>query len=92
MAFGTSTFLVRFLGNDAVARWKSGISGCSRLGAGMSHFGNDEPSLDDLIDDPIAQLVMARDGLTPEIVRALMHNARFGRTSDTERNSSSAAT
>jgi hypothetical protein len=58
----------------------------------MSHFGNDEPSLDDLIDDPIAQLVMVRDGLTPEIVRALMHNARCGRTSDTERNTSSAAT
>jgi hypothetical protein len=29
----------------------------------MSHFGNDEPSLDDLINDPIAQLVMVRDGL-----------------------------
>jgi len=57
----------------------------------MSHFGNDEPSLDDLIDDPIARLVMVRDGLTPEIVRALMDNARGRRTSDTARNTSSAA-
>jgi hypothetical protein len=52
----------------------------------MSHFGNDEPSLDDLIDDPIARLVMVRDGLTPEIVRALMHNARSRRMSATARN------
>jgi hypothetical protein len=59
--------------------------------SGMSHFGNDEPSLDDLIDDPIARLVMVSDGLTPEIVRALMHNARSRRTSDTARNTSSAA-
>jgi hypothetical protein len=58
----------------------------------MLHFGNDEPSLDDLINDPIAHLVMLCDGFTPKIVRALMYNARSRRTSDTERNTDSAAT
>lgn len=35
----------------------------------MLYSGNCEPALDDLLDDPIVRLVMARDQLAPETVR-----------------------
>lgn len=37
-----------------------------------SHYlGNDEPSLDELLDDDVLRRVMARDGVQPDHVRAL---------------------
>ncbi len=33
---------------------------------------NREPSVDELINDPVMQLVMARNGLSDEAVRALI--------------------
>ena len=36
----------------------------------MQYLTNREPRLDDVLDDPIVQLVMKRDGLHPESVRA----------------------
>ena len=39
-------------------------------------FRNAEPTVDELLDDPIAQLLMARDRLQPEQVRAYVNDAR----------------
>ena len=36
----------------------------------MLYLGNREPALDEVLDDPIVRLVMARDRLPPEEVRA----------------------
>jgi len=41
----------------------------------MCYFGNDEPSIDDLIDDHVGRLVISRSGMTPETVRALILDA-----------------
>lgn len=35
----------------------------------MPYLGNREPPLDEVLDDPIVRLVMARDRLPPEKVR-----------------------
>lgn len=40
------------------------------------HIRNIEPSIDDLLDDPIALLLMARDGLTLAAIRALLGQAK----------------
>ncbi|HZB91838.1 MAG TPA: hypothetical protein VE397_10380 [Stellaceae bacterium] len=40
------------------------------------YVGNREPPLDEVLDDPIVRLVMARDGLPPEEVRAHIESAR----------------
>ena len=37
---------------------------------------NAEPTVEELLDDPIGRLLMARDGLQPEQVRACVGNAR----------------
>lgn len=37
---------------------------------------NREPSIDELLSDPVARLVMARDGLSIEAVRALFAEAK----------------
>lgn len=37
---------------------------------------NREPSLDDLLNDPVTRLVMARDGFSDEAVRRLITEAR----------------
>jgi hypothetical protein len=42
----------------------------------MPYLGNREPALDDLLDDPIVRLVMARDRLAPETVRCHFEAAR----------------
>jgi hypothetical protein len=34
----------------------------------MLYSGNLEPSIEELLDDPIVVLIMARDRITPEIV------------------------
>jgi hypothetical protein len=34
--------------------------------------GNEEPALDELLDDPVMRIMLARDGLTAEDVRALV--------------------
>jgi len=39
------------------------------------YCGNAEPSIDELLDDPIAQLLMRRDGVAPEACRAVMRRA-----------------
>jgi hypothetical protein len=38
-------------------------------------------TLDELLDDPIIQLIMARDNVRPEEVRKLMERARHRRSS-----------
>ncbi len=40
------------------------------------YIRNIEPSIDDLLDDPIALLLMARDGLSPTAIRTLLGQAR----------------
>jgi hypothetical protein len=47
----------------------------------MSYLGNREPSLDEMLEDPIVRLVMARDRLRPDDVRAYVEAAvrRLGR-------------
>ena len=50
------------------------------------YLRNREPSLDELLDDPITRAVMARDGLCVETVRALVAETRRrlqGRDADT---------
>jgi hypothetical protein len=42
----------------------------------MSYFGNEEPPIDDLIDDPVGRIVISRSGMTPEAVRALLDDVR----------------
>jgi len=37
---------------------------------------NREPSLDELLSDPVTRLVMARDGFSDEAVRMLIKEAR----------------
>ena len=37
---------------------------------------NREPSLDELLSDPVTRLVMARDGFSDEAVRTLLQEAR----------------
>lgn len=37
---------------------------------------NREPSLDELLNDPVTRLVMARDGFSDEAVRTLIAEAR----------------
>jgi hypothetical protein len=37
---------------------------------------NREPSLDDLLNDPVTRLVMARDGFSDDAVRRLIAEAR----------------
>jgi hypothetical protein len=41
----------------------------------MHCFDNREPPLDEIFADPIVRLVMARDGLQPSEVRALVEDA-----------------
>ncbi len=36
------------------------------------YFRNSEPSVDELLNDPVMQLIMARTGLSEAAVRALM--------------------
>ena len=40
------------------------------------YSGNLEPSIEELLNDPIAALIMARDRITPEIVWSQVHEAR----------------
>jgi len=42
----------------------------------MLYSGNLEPSIEELLDDPIAVLIMARDRITPEIVWSEIVEAR----------------
>jgi len=42
----------------------------------MLYFGNREPPLDEVLDDPIVRLVMARDRLTREEVQAQIEAAQ----------------
>ena len=42
----------------------------------MLYFGNREPPLDELFDDPIVRLLMARDGLPPGEARACVERVR----------------
>jgi hypothetical protein len=41
----------------------------------MSYLGNREPPLDELFEDPIVRLVMARDRLLPDDVKAYVEAA-----------------
>lgn len=41
----------------------------------MCYFGNNEPPIDDLIDDDLGRLVISRSGMTPETIRALIVDA-----------------
>jgi len=40
------------------------------------YIRNIEPSIDDLLDDPITLLLMARDGLSPTAIRTVLGQAR----------------
>lgn len=40
------------------------------------YIRNDEPSLDDLLSDEVTRLVMARDGFSDQVVRALVRDVR----------------
>jgi hypothetical protein len=40
------------------------------------YFRNREPSLDDLLSDPVTRLVMTRDGFSDEAVRTLLQETR----------------
>jgi hypothetical protein len=40
------------------------------------HSFNSEPSIEDILSDPVTRLVMARDGLTDDIMRAVIAEAR----------------
>jgi hypothetical protein len=40
------------------------------------YLRNREPSLDELLDDPVTHAVMARDGLSAETIRALVAETR----------------
>ncbi|HKW52071.1 MAG TPA: hypothetical protein VJO12_00145 [Stellaceae bacterium] len=40
------------------------------------YIRNREPSLDELLSDPVTRLVMARDGFSDEAVRTLIKEAR----------------
>ena len=42
----------------------------------MLYIGNREPPLDEVLNDPIVGLLMARDRLTREVVRAQMEAAQ----------------
>ena len=42
----------------------------------MQYLGNREPPLDEVFDDPIVRLVMARDRIPPDEVRAYVDVAR----------------
>ena len=42
----------------------------------MLYFGNREPPLDEVFDDPIVRLLMARDGLPPDEARACVERVR----------------
>jgi hypothetical protein len=42
----------------------------------MLYFGNREPSLNEVFDDPIVRLLMERDGLPPDEARACVERAR----------------
>lgn len=42
----------------------------------MLYFGNREPPLDEVFDDPIVRLLMARDGLPPDEARACVERMR----------------
>lgn len=42
----------------------------------MLYFGNCEPPLDEVFNDPIVQVVLARDGLPLEAARAFAEAAR----------------
>ena len=41
------------------------------------YFRNREPSLDDLLSDPVTRMVMARDGFSDEAVRTLLQETRL---------------
>ena len=43
---------------------------------GPMFFRNREPSLDELLSDPVTRLVMARDGFSDEAVRTLLQETR----------------
>ena len=43
----------------------------------VDFLGNDEPSLDELLDDELVRRVMARDGLHPHQVVSLMDDMRL---------------
>jgi hypothetical protein len=58
----------------------------------MSYFGNHEAPVDDLLNDPIARLLIGRDGSTAEAVRALIEDARRKWVSATARTISSLET
>ena len=42
----------------------------------MLYFGNREPPLDEVFDDPIVRLLMARDGLPLDEARAYVERVR----------------
>jgi hypothetical protein len=58
----------------------------------MWYFGNHEAPVDDLINDPIARLLIGRDGSTAEAVRALIEVVRRRWVADTARTTSSPET
>jgi len=53
----------------------------------MLYFGNREPSLDEVFDDPIVRLLMERDGLPPDEARACIERVRAALRERDERRS-----
>lgn len=48
----------------------------ARASRAVDFQGNDEPSLDELMDDDVVRRVMARDGVQPDQVWSLMNAMR----------------
>ena len=48
----------------------------ARVARALNFEGNDEPSLDELMDDDVVRRVMARDGVQPDQVWSLMDSMR----------------
>jgi len=58
---------------------KTGLNKTSVGVKSMTAFsGNEEPSLDELLSDPVTEAVMARDGLSRDDVRNAIQRARAG--------------
>lgn len=52
------------------------------MGAFPLYSGNREPSVEDMLKDPIVGLVMKRDSVTPDEVRSVMEAAGWRRGRD----------
>lgn len=55
-----------------IASWHN----AGRLKGGAMYLRNKEPSIDELLNDEVLRLVMARDGLSEAMLRAVIRDAQ----------------